>query len=61
MKRKIIASLAIISFIALAFVGCGQQSSPPPPPPPPPPQAQAPAHRHRQQHQRQPPVSPPSR
>jgi tetratricopeptide (TPR) repeat protein len=41
MKRTIIASLAIISFIALAFVGCGQQSSPPPPPPPP--QAQAPA------------------
>jgi tetratricopeptide (TPR) repeat protein len=43
MKRTIIASLTIISFIALAFVGCGQQSSPPPPPPPPPPQAQAPA------------------
>ncbi len=40
MKRTIMASLAIISFIALAFVGCGQQSSPPPPPPPP---AQAPA------------------
>jgi tetratricopeptide (TPR) repeat protein len=41
MKRTIIASLTIISFIALAFVGCGQQSSPPPPPPAPP--AQAPA------------------
>jgi tetratricopeptide (TPR) repeat protein len=43
MKRTIIASLAITSFIALALIGCGQQSSPPPPPPPPPPQAQAPA------------------
>ena len=39
MKRTIIAALAIISFITLAFIGCGQQSSPPPPPP----QAQAPA------------------
>jgi tetratricopeptide (TPR) repeat protein len=43
MKRTIIASLAIICFIALALIGSGQQSSPPPPPPPPPPQAQAPA------------------
>lgn len=41
MKRSIIASLAVISLAALAFTGCGQQSSPPPPPPPP--QAQAPA------------------
>jgi tetratricopeptide (TPR) repeat protein len=43
MKRTIIASLAVTSLIALALIGCGQQSSPPPPPPPPPPQAQAPA------------------
>ena len=43
MKRTIIASLAVTSFIVLALIGCGQQSSPPPPPPPPPPQAQAPA------------------
>ena len=43
MKRTIIASLAVTGFIALALIGCGQQSSPPPPPPPPPPQAQAPA------------------
>jgi tetratricopeptide (TPR) repeat protein len=41
MKRTIIASLAVTSLIALALIGCGQQSSPPPPPPPP--QAQAPA------------------
>ena len=41
MKRTIIASLAVTGFIALALIGCGQQSSPPPPPPPP--QAQAPA------------------
>jgi tetratricopeptide (TPR) repeat protein len=40
MKRTIIVSLAVISFIVLALIGCGQQSSPPPPPPPP--QAQAP-------------------
>ena len=40
MKRTIIASLAVTGFIALALIGCGQQSSPPPPPPP---QAQAPA------------------
>jgi tetratricopeptide (TPR) repeat protein len=39
MKRTIIASLAVTGFIALALIGCGQQSSPPPPPP----QAQAPA------------------
>jgi tetratricopeptide (TPR) repeat protein len=39
MKRTIIASLAVISFVAVALIGCGQQSSPPPPPP----QAQAPA------------------
>ena len=43
MKRTIIASLAVTGVIALALIGCGQQSSPPPPPPPPPPQAQAPA------------------
>jgi tetratricopeptide (TPR) repeat protein len=43
MKRTIIASLAVTGIIALALIGCGQQSSPPPPPPPPPPQAQAPA------------------
>lgn len=43
MKRTIIASLTVTGFIALALIGCGQQSSPPPPPPPPPPQAQAPA------------------
>jgi len=43
MKRTIIASLAVTGLIALALIGCGQQSSPPPPPPPPPPQAQAPA------------------
>jgi tetratricopeptide (TPR) repeat protein len=42
MKRTIIASLAVTGIIALALIGCGQQSSPPPPPPPPP-QAQAPA------------------
>jgi len=41
MKRTIIASLAVTGLIALALIGCGQQSSPPPPPPPP--QAQAPA------------------
>jgi tetratricopeptide (TPR) repeat protein len=41
MKRTIIASLAVTGIIALALIGCGQQSSPPPPPPPP--QAQAPA------------------
>jgi tetratricopeptide (TPR) repeat protein len=39
MKRTIIASLAVTGFIAIALIGCGQQSSPPPPPP----QAQAPA------------------
>jgi tetratricopeptide (TPR) repeat protein len=39
MKRMIIASLTVTGFIALALIGCGQQSSPPPPPP----QAQAPA------------------
>jgi tetratricopeptide (TPR) repeat protein len=38
MKRMIISALAIISFISLTFIGCGQQSSPPPPPS----QAQAP-------------------
>ena len=43
MKRTIIASLTVTGFIALALIGCGQQSSPPPPPPPPPTQAQAPA------------------
>ena len=43
MKRTIVASLAVTGIIALALIGCGQQSSPPPPPPPPPPQAQAPA------------------
>ena len=43
MKRTIIASLAVTGIIAIALIGCGQQSSPPPPPPPPPPQAQAPA------------------
>lgn len=43
MKRTIVASLAVTGLIALALIGCGQQSSPPPPPPPPPPQAQAPA------------------
>ena len=42
MKRTIIASLAVTGIIALALIGCGQQSTPPPPPPPPP-QAQAPA------------------
>ena len=41
MKRTIVASLAVTGIIALALIGCGQQSSPPPPPPPP--QAQAPA------------------
>ncbi len=41
MKRMFVASLAVITLVALAFMGCGQQSSPPPPPPPPP--AQAPA------------------
>ncbi len=30
MKRTIIASLAVTGFIALALIGCGQQSSPPP-------------------------------
>jgi len=40
MKRTIIASLAVTGLIAIALIGCGQQSSPPPPPPP---QAQAPA------------------
>ncbi len=40
MKRTFIASLAIVSFIAIALLGCGQQSSPPPPPAS---QAQAPA------------------
>ena len=43
MKRTIIVSLTVTGFIALALIGCGQQSSPPPPPPPPPTQAQAPA------------------
>ncbi|HQL91690.1 MAG TPA: tetratricopeptide repeat protein [Syntrophales bacterium] len=42
MKRTIIASLALAGLIAVALIGCGQQSSPPPPPPPPP-AAQAPA------------------
>jgi tetratricopeptide (TPR) repeat protein len=41
MKKTIIVSLAVTGFIALALIGCGQQSSPPAPPPPP--QAQAPA------------------
>ena len=43
MKRTIIASLALAGLIAVALIGCGQQSSPPPPPPPPAAQAPAPA------------------
>ena len=42
MKRTIIASLAVTGFIALALIGCGQQSSPPPPPRP-----RLPRRRHR--------------